>query len=95
MARRIEFWPVAKHIPPTRNPRTHQDTHVGQIATSIPEFGFNNQILIDTSADVIDGQYPEQRIRIAGNDVRARKEVRWRARPKSRELTLSTTHAVT
>ena len=39
MARRIEIWPIEKLIPYARNPRTHSDAQVAQIAASIAEFG--------------------------------------------------------
>ena len=42
MARRIEIWPVEKLIPYARNPRTHSEAQVAQIAASIAEFGFVN-----------------------------------------------------
>ena len=40
-AQRIESWPIEK-VPYARNPRTHSDAQVAQIAASIAEFGFNN-----------------------------------------------------
>jgi DNA modification methylase len=55
MAQRIEHWPLEKLIPYTRNPRTHSDAQVAQIAASISEFGFNNPILVDTKAGIIAG----------------------------------------
>src|ERR1700689_1673780 len=55
MAQRIELWPVEKLIPYARNPRTHSDAQVAQIAASIAEFGFNNPILVDTMAGIIAG----------------------------------------
>src|ERR1700676_5075858 len=55
MARRIEIWPIEKLIPYARNPRTHSDAQVAQIAASIAEFGFNNPILVDTSSGIIAG----------------------------------------
>jgi DNA modification methylase len=55
MARRIELWPIEKLIPFARNPRTHSDAQVAQIAASIAEFGFNNPILVDTKAGIIAG----------------------------------------
>lgn len=55
MARRIEFWPVERLVPYTRNARTHSDEQVAQIAASIAEFGFNNPVLVDTSAGIIAG----------------------------------------
>jgi len=55
MAQRIEHWPLEKLIPYARNPRTHSDSQVAQIAASISEFGFNNPILVDTKAGIIAG----------------------------------------
>src|SRR5205814_9297387 len=55
ITRQIEQWPVQRLIPYARNPRTHSDAQVAQIAASIKEFGFNNPILIDTHAGIIAG----------------------------------------
>ena len=55
MAQRIELWPVEKLIPYGRNPRTHSEAQVAQIAASIAEFGFNNPILVDTKDGIIAG----------------------------------------
>jgi len=55
MARRIEVWPIEKVIPYARNPRTHSDAQVAQIAASISEFGFLNPILVDGQAGIIAG----------------------------------------
>src|ERR1700681_447878 len=55
MAQRIELWPIDKLIPFARNPRTHSEAQVTQIAASIAEFGFNNPILVDTKAGIIAG----------------------------------------
>jgi ParB-like chromosome segregation protein Spo0J len=55
IARHIEHWPLDKLIPYARNPRTHFDAQVAQVATSISEFGFNNPILVDTNAGIIAG----------------------------------------
>jgi DNA modification methylase len=55
MAKHIEHWPLDKLIPYDRNPRTHSDAQVAQIAASIAEFGFNNPILVDTGAGIIAG----------------------------------------
>jgi hypothetical protein len=46
---------VDRLIPFARNPRTHSDAQVAQIAASIAEFGFNNPILVDTQAGIIAG----------------------------------------
>ena len=55
MAQRIELWPIDRLIPYARNPRTHSDAQVAQIAASIVEFGFNNPILVDTKDGIIAG----------------------------------------
>src|SRR6202167_3704190 len=55
MAQRIERWLIDKLIPWARNPRTHSDAQIAQIAASIAEFGFNNPILVDTNAGIIAG----------------------------------------
>jgi DNA modification methylase len=46
---------LEKLIPWARNPRTHTDAQVAQIAASIAAFGFNNPILVDTKAGIIAG----------------------------------------
>ena len=55
MANRIELWPVERLVPFARNPRTHSDAQIAQIAASIVEFGFNAPILVDSDAGVIAG----------------------------------------
>jgi len=55
LAQRIELWPVERLVPYARNPRTHSDQQVAQIAASIVEFGFNNPVLVDSQAGVIAG----------------------------------------
>jgi ParB-like chromosome segregation protein Spo0J len=55
MAKHIEYWPLDKLVPYARNPRTHSDAQVAQIAASVAEFGFNNPILVDTNAGIIAG----------------------------------------
>jgi DNA modification methylase len=55
MAKHIEMWPIEKLIPYARNPRTHSEAQVAQIAASIAAFGFNNPILVDTKAGIIAG----------------------------------------
>ena len=49
------MWPLEKLIPYARNPRTHSDAQVAQLAASIAAFGFNNPILVDTKAGIIAG----------------------------------------
>src|SRR4030081_58902 len=55
MAQRIELWAIERLIPYARNPRTHSEAQVAQIAASIAEFGFNNPILVDSKAGIIAG----------------------------------------
>jgi DNA modification methylase len=54
-AQRVELWPIEKLVPYARNPRTHSDAQIAQIAASIAAFGFNNPILVDTNAGIIAG----------------------------------------
>jgi DNA modification methylase len=55
MVKHIELWLIDKLIPFARNPRTHSDAQIAQIAASIAEFGFNNPILVDTKSGIIAG----------------------------------------
>jgi ParB-like chromosome segregation protein Spo0J len=55
MAQQVESWPIAKLVPHPRNPRTHSEAQIAQIAASITEFGFNNPILVDSNAGIIAG----------------------------------------
>ena len=55
VAKYIEMWLIERLIPWAKNPRTHSDAQVAQIAGSIEEFGFNNPILVDTKAGIIAG----------------------------------------
>lgn len=54
-ARDIEHWSLDRFIPYARNPRTHSDAQIAQIAASIAEFGFTNPILVDSKAGIIAG----------------------------------------
>ena len=55
MAKHIELWLLDKLIPYARNPRTHSDTQIAQIAASIEAFGFNNPIRVDSHDGIIAG----------------------------------------
>jgi DNA modification methylase len=55
LASKIEHWPIEKLIPYARNPRTHSEEQVAQIAASILEFGWTSPILVDTNAGIIAG----------------------------------------
>ncbi len=52
---RIQLWPIGRLVPYAANPRTHSAEQIDQIATSIAEFGFNNPILVDSSAGIVAG----------------------------------------
>ena len=43
----VVYWPIEKLIPFARNPRTHTEEQIAQIAASIQTFGWTNPILID------------------------------------------------
>src|SRR5579884_1901430 len=51
----IQRWPVERLIPVARNPRTHTEEQVAQIAASIAEFGFVNPVLVGTDGVIIAG----------------------------------------
>jgi len=51
----VQLWPTNRLVPYARNPRTHSEEQVLQIAASIAEFGFTNPILVDTKAGIIAG----------------------------------------
>src|SRR6195256_224848 len=55
MAKHIELWLIDKLIPYARNPRTHSDAQITQIAASIKAFGFNHPILVDSNSGIIAG----------------------------------------
>jgi DNA modification methylase len=51
----IECWPLERLIPYARNPRTHTENQVAQIAASIAEFGFVNPVLVGADGVIIAG----------------------------------------
>jgi hypothetical protein len=55
LAHRIELWPIEKLRPYERNPRTHSEAQVDQIAASMVEFGWTKPILIDENAGILAG----------------------------------------
>jgi ParB-like chromosome segregation protein Spo0J len=55
MAKHIEHWALGRLVPNARNPRTHSDAQVAQIAGSILAFGFTSSILVDAKAGIIAG----------------------------------------
>jgi len=55
LADRIELWPIENLRPYERNPRTHSEAQVDQIAASMVEFGWTNPILVDENAGILAG----------------------------------------
>jgi DNA modification methylase len=51
----IQRWPLDRLIPCARNPRTHTEEQVAQIAASIAEFGFVNPVLVGADGVIIAG----------------------------------------
>ena len=51
----IKYLLVDELVPYSRNPRTHSEEQIAQVAASIREFGFTNPILIDSNQRVIAG----------------------------------------
>jgi ParB-like chromosome segregation protein Spo0J len=51
----IAWRPLGELIPYARNPRTHTDAQVAQIAASIREFGWTNPVLVDGANGIIAG----------------------------------------
>jgi len=51
----VEHWPLGRLRPYARNPRTHSDEQVAQIAASIVEFGWTNPVLVSGDGTVIAG----------------------------------------
>lgn len=51
----VERRPIDKLIPYARNPRTHSDAQVAQIAASMREWGWTNPVLVDEKGGIIAG----------------------------------------
>jgi ParB-like chromosome segregation protein Spo0J len=52
---RIELWPIDRLRPYERNPRTHSEAQVDQIAASMVEFGWTNPVLVDEQGGILAG----------------------------------------
>src|SRR5215208_5622442 len=52
---KVEYRSLTSLIPYARNPRTHSDAQVAEIAASIREFGWTNPVLVDGANGVIAG----------------------------------------
>jgi DNA modification methylase len=55
LADRIELWPIDRLRPYERNPRTHNEAQVDQIAASMVEFGWTNPVLVDEQGGILAG----------------------------------------
>ena len=66
LASAVEHWPVERLIPFARNPRTHTDEQVAQIAASIAEFGWTNPVLVGADGVIIAGHARLQAARKLG-----------------------------
>lgn len=51
----IQYKPIKRLIPYTRNARTHSDDQISQVMASIKEFGWTNPILLDGKNGIIAG----------------------------------------
>src|SRR3954468_20983284 len=51
----VQRWPTERLIPFARNARTHSDAQVGQIASSIREWGWTNPVLVAEDGTIIAG----------------------------------------
>ena len=52
---KVEYRDIEALIPYARNPRTHSDEQIAQIAGSIQEFGWTNPVLVDGDNGIIAG----------------------------------------
>jgi ParB-like chromosome segregation protein Spo0J len=50
-----KYLSIDELVPYSRNPRTHSEEQIEQIAASIRDFGFTNPILIDSKQGIITG----------------------------------------
>jgi ParB-like chromosome segregation protein Spo0J len=55
LADRIGLWPIDRLRPYERNPRTHSEAQVDQIAASMVEFGWTNPVLVDEQGGILAG----------------------------------------
>lgn len=65
----VEHWPLDRLRPYSRNPRTHSDAQVAQIAASIVEFGWTNPILVTGDGTVVAGHGRVAAARMLGIDT--------------------------
>src|SRR5690606_2007213 len=65
----VEHWPLDRLRHYARNPRTHSDAQVAQIAASIVEFGWTNPVLVASDGTVIAGHGRLEAARRLGLDA--------------------------
>jgi len=54
-ADKIEIWPIDKLVPYARNPRSHSEEQISQIAASMREWGWTNPVLVAEDGTIIAG----------------------------------------
>lgn len=54
-ADKIEVRPIDKLVPYARNPRSHSEEQISQIAASIREFGWTNPVIVDDKGMILAG----------------------------------------
>lgn len=54
-ADKVERWPLNRIVADARNPRTHSDTQIAQIAASMRQWGWTIPALVDESGQLIAG----------------------------------------
>src|SRR3954447_18038783 len=55
LASQIQLWANDQLIPYERNARSHSDSQIAQLASSIDEFGFTNPIAVNADGQIIAG----------------------------------------
>ena len=64
----IEQMPIASLTPYSGNARTHSPKQIGEIASSIKAFGFNNPVLVDEGGTIIAGHGRVEAAKVLGLD---------------------------
>ncbi|KQN04383.1 DNA methylase N-4 [Sphingobium sp. Leaf26] len=63
---KVELRPLEAVRPAKRNPRTHSEKQIGQIASSIRQFGFTNPIIVDDEGVIVAGHGRHAAARLLG-----------------------------
>jgi ParB-like chromosome segregation protein Spo0J len=53
----IEFWPIDRPFPYTKNPRKIPQSAIDKVAASIKEFGWRQSIVVDAEGVIVVGAY--------------------------------------